>query len=434
MMKTMRYMNYSIRWLCLIALMLPLAVPMRGQNGSPIINADNTVTFTLFAPDAEEVYVKGSFSEKLFNIRTKVGAFGRDKKYKMKKDGGNWTFTTQPLQSELYTYYYVVNDKDSIDAANKCVVRDVDKYYNYFIVPGTPGSLYMKQNVPHGKIEKVWYPSNLNNMKQRRMTIYLPAEYDKNSATRYPVAYLLHGSGGDENAWVEAGAAAEIMDNMLAKGEAVPMIVVMPNGIENLDAAPGESPYMKANPSAMNVSSMFGKIEKVFVPEIVDYVDSHYRTIAKKSSRAIAGLSLGGLQTIYISANNPDKFDFVGLFSAQTTNMLQDNNIGTVKSLINKFTQIKDAFSGNSESSDRNTENISIYADFDNKLKKQFAVKPKLYYVAVGKDDFVKKLNDDYRAKLDALGCEYVYNETEGAHTWNNWRRYLLDFLPKLFK
>ena len=86
MMKTMRYMNYSIRWLCLIALMLPLAVPMRGQNGSPIINADNTVTFTLFAPDAEDVYVKGSFSEKLFNIRTKVGAFGRDKKYKMKKE------------------------------------------------------------------------------------------------------------------------------------------------------------------------------------------------------------------------------------------------------------------------------------------------------------------------------------------------------------
>ena len=430
----MQYMAFKLRDLCVILLLTLVYARVNGQHVSPKINEDNSVTFTLYARKAEEVYVKGSFAEKLFNIRTKAGAISRDKKYKMTKNGDYWHFTTQSLLSEIYTYHYVVDDNDTLDIADKCVVRDVDKLFNYFIIPGIPGDFYIKQKVPHGEITKVWYPSNLNNMKQRRMTIYLPAEYEMNPSKRYPVLYLLHGSGGDENAWVEAGVAAEIMDNMISLGKAKPMIVVMPNGIENLDAAPGESPYMKATPSAMNVSSMLGKIEKVFVPEIVNYVDAHYRTISQKSSRAIAGLSLGGLQTIYISANNPDVFDYIGLFSAQTTNMLKDNNIGKVRNVIERFNKVKYLFSGNSRSYDRTITNIDIYSDFDNKLKKQFESKPKLYYIAVGRDDFVKKLNDDYRIKLDTLGCKYTYNETEGSHSWENWRRYLLDFLPQIFK
>ena len=427
-------MDFKHRILYIIALQIAVFASVYAQPSSPIINGDNSVTFSLYAPDAESVYVEGSFSEKLFNIHTKAGAFGRNKKYKMIKNGDVWSFTTRCLLSEIYTYKYIVDDKDSVDAADKCVVRDVDEFLNYFIIPGYPGDFYIKQDIPHGEIAKVWYPSNLNNMKQRRMTVYLPAEYRNNPKKRYPVLYLLHGSGGDENAWVEVGAAAEIMDNMIAKGKAKPMIVVMPNGIENLDAAPGESPYMKATPSAKNFSSMLGKIEKVFVPEIVDYIDTHYRTIPRKDSRAIAGLSLGGLQTIYISANNPNVFDYIGLFSAQTTNMLKDNSIGMIKGILNKFSKIKSVFSQNESPYSQYTESIDIYSDFDNKLRKQFEEKPKLYYLAVGRDDFVKKLNDDYRTKLDALGCTYIYNETYGGHSWENWRRYLLDFLPQIFE
>ena len=179
---------------------------------------------------------------------------------------------------------------------------------------------------------------------------------------------------------------------------------------------------------------MLGKIEKVFVPEIVDYIDTHYRTIPRKDSRAIAGLSLGGLQTIYISANNPNVFDYIGLFSAQTTNMLKNNSIGIIKGILNKFSKIKSVFSQNESPYNQYAESIDIYSDFDNKLRKQFEEKPKLYYLAVGRDDFVKKLNDDYRTKLDALGCTYIYNETYGGHSWENWRRYLLDFLPQIFE
>ena len=413
--------------------LLLISFSLSAQIVSPVINADQSVTFTVYAPRAENVFVKGSFAEKVFQIRTKVGAFGRDKKYRMERNGDVWTFTTAPLSSEMYTYLFQIDDCDTIDVANTNVIRDVDKYYSYFVIPGSPGSFYLRQVVPHGEVLKVWYPSQLNNMKQRRMSLYLPAEYAQDPSRRYPVLYLLHGSGGDENAWLESGAASEIMDNMIAQGLSKPMIVVMPNGIESLDAAPGESPYMTATPSAFNVTSMLGKIESAFVPEVVRYVDDHYRTQADKDHRAIAGLSLGGLQTIYITANNPDSFAYVGLFSAQTTNMLRDEHITSVGKLSNRLAALKTIFSKDAKPAAPSLSEIAVYAEFDRKLKEQFARPPHLYYIAVGRDDFVKKLNDDFRMKLDSIGCTYTYNETDGAHTWSNWRRYLLDFLPKLF-
>ena len=411
---------------------------------NPIINSDNTVTFKFSAPNAEEVIIKGSFLEKTFKIRTKAGTFGKTQKAKMTKQGNVWTYTTAPLESEIYTYYYVVDDVDKTDPKNKNLVRDVDKYLNYFIIKGGIADNYITQNVPHGKISKVWYPSTMNDMPKRRMTVYTPAEYDKNPNKQYPVLYLLHGSGGDENSWEEAGRAAQILDNMIAQGKAVPMVVVMPNGIVNLAAAPGadpNNPDVKA--SAMNPGSMMGKFESTFVTDIVSYVETNYRVVKDKSHRAIAGLSLGGLHTIHISANNPDMFDYVGLFSAQTTNTMNDNKISTLSSLaegvdglvsqipflsgskaekkIQKFTgQFSDG-------------NLEIYGKIDEKLKKQFSANPQLYYIAVGTDDFVKKLNDDFRAKLDASGYKYYYNETDGGHSWENWRKYLVDLLPRIF-
>lgn len=409
-----------------------MAIGGFAQRQSPVINYDGSVTFNVYAPKADEVLLVGSFAEKLYQIRTKMGAFGKDRKYEMKKDGDWWSFTTKTLPSEMYTYKFVIDDVDSLDALNPNKVRDVDTYYSYFIVPGMPGSMYTSKDVAHGEIAKVWYPSNLNGMKQRRMSVYFPAEYAENPDKRYPVLYLLHGSGGDENAWPEFGKAQEIMDNMIAEGKIEPMIVVMPNGIVTLDAAPGESPFMNATPTAVNVSSMMGRIEKVFVDEVVKYVDDNYRTLNDKANRAIAGLSLGGLQTIYISANNPYTFDYVGLFSAQTTNTLEDKAISIIKNVAGKFANLK-ALIGK-ETNNSGIDGIETYKDFDAKLKTQFEAKPQLYYIAVGVDDFVKKLNDDYRAKLDAAGYKYIYHETDGAHSWENWRKYLLDFLPRIFK
>lgn len=189
---------------------------------------------------------------------------------------------------------------------------------------------------------------------------------------------------------------------------------------------------------------MLGKIEKAFVPDIVTYVESHYRVKAAKQSRAIAGLSLGGLHTLFISANNPDKFDYVGLFSAQTTNALDDKKIGKVEKIVQGIEDFASVFpflskgkigeAISSYTDGISSGDLSIYNNLDEKLKEQFKTPPQLYYIAVGKDDFVKKLNDDFRLKLADKGYKYYYHETDGGHSWENWRKYLVDFLPRLFK
>ena len=273
------------------------------------------------------------------------------------------------------------------------------------------------------------------------MTVYLPSSYTTNKNMRFPVLYLLHGSGGDENSWSDGGRAIQILDNMIAAGQCEPMIVVMPNGNVNLAAAPGEDPNNpNIEPSANNTSSMLGKIESVFMKEVVNYVDNNFRTLNDKSHRAIAGLSLGGLHTLFISLNNPQSFDYVGLFSAQTTNALNGSRISGMQKIGDKWNQLKEniPFIGGG-SVDRaiskyTSDELSIYDNIDIKLKYQFKTPPKLYYIAVGRDDFVKKLNDDFRKKLRSKSYQFYYNETDGAHTWDNWRKYLVDLLPRLFK
>ena len=235
------------------------------------------------------------------------------------------------------------------------------------------------------------------------------------------------------------------MDHLIADGTCEPMIVVMPNGNVELAAAPGDDPNNpNVEPSGNNVASMFGKFEKSFVPEIVTYVDKNFRTIADKKNRAIAGLSLGGLHTLYTSINNPNEFDYVGLFSAQTTNALGDKSVGGLKSIGESWKQLKEAlpFLGGGSvdrkisniTGGKTDQNLDIYDNFDWKLKNFFKKDPELLYIAVGKDDFTKKLNDDLRKKLNKGGYTFVYNESDGGHTWSNWRKFLVDFLPRLFK
>lgn len=410
----------------------------------PVVNQNNSVTFRLYAPNAEEVFIKGSFLEKTFQVRTKAGTFGKTPKARMIKQGSQWVYTSGPLDSEIYTYKFVVDDEEVNDPQNMNIVRDVDNYYNYFIIKGGIADNYITNNVKHGNVSKVWYPSVIDGMPKRRMTIYTPSGY--NAANHlYPVLYLLHGSGGDENAWEEAGRAIQILDNLIGKGVVVPMVVVMPNGIVNLAAAPGCDPNNPdVKPSAMNAESMLGQFESSFVTDIVSYVESNYNVYKDKSHRAIAGLSLGGLHTLFISANNPDLFDYVGLFSAQTTNTLNDNRITTLSGLANEVEGIasKIPFLGGTKLGEKinkftgkfNNGNIGVYGNIDEKLKIQFKKGVELYYIAVGRDDFVKKLVDDYRSKLDSSGYSYYYNETDGGHSWENWRKYLVDFLPRLFR
>jgi enterochelin esterase family protein len=185
---------------------------------------------------------------------------------------------------------------------------------------------------------------------------------------------------------------------------------------------------------------MFGKFEASFVKDIVGYVDQNYRTINDKSHRAIAGLSMGGLHTLFISANNPDLFDYVGLLSAQTTNALGNRGVGNMRAIGRHWGKLKENFGFigggkiDRHISNLTSEDLGVYENLDDKLAAQFADAPKLYYIAYGKDDFVKKLNEDLCERLDAAGYSYTLNISAGGHSWENWRRYLVDFLPRLFR
>lgn len=413
-------------------------------SAQPVVSEGRVVTFTLDAPDASSVKIEGSFLPKVRTIRTKVGTFGKSQTLNMQNNGGKWVFTTNVLPSELYTYNFVVDGKRTLDPKNNNVLRDVDEYSSYFIVGGGIADNYVAHDVPHGKVSKVWYPSSWEGMPRRRMTVYTPPAYEASSASRFPVLYLLHGSGGDENSWTEVGKAAEILDNMMSAKLIEPMIVVMPNGLVDCDAAPGEGADKDKEPSAFNVSSMMGRFENTFIADIVKFVDSNYRTLATQDGRAIAGLSLGGLHTLFISANNPGAFGYVGLFSAQTTNAMTDgriNSFSRMASGLNKFVGkiplLNDSKLGKKVGGldDKvKSGDLEVYADLDDKLGRQFASGLRLYYIAVGRDDFVKKLVDDFRKNLDSHNYNYVYNETDGGHSWENWRKYLVDFLPRLFK
>jgi len=358
---------------------------------SPEINADNSVTFRYVAPDAKEVKLSGDW----------MPAEGWTPGSVVMKKGekGLWSFTTEVLPSELYSYSFLVDGLKSTDPNNVYLIRDVASVTNVFIVGGGQADLYKVNSVPHGTVARRWYNSP-GNEKMRRITIYTPPGYEE-SKEKYPVLYLLHGMGGDEEAWIALGRTAQILDNLIAQGKAKPMIVVMPNGNVAQEAAPGESNLGFYKPTFQLPNTMDGKYEETF-PDIIKFVESSYRVKAEKSSRAIAGLSMGGFHSLHISRYYPNTFDYIGLFSAA---ILPDQKVTS-----------------------------KVYENLDETLKTQKANGYKLYWIGMGKTDFLYKSGVAYRERLDKIGMKYTYVESEGGHIWRNWRVYLSEFTPLLFR
>lgn len=410
----------------------------------PVVNADSTVTFTVHFPNSKKVIVQGSFFSK--NEAKGRGIKCKKNGYVMTKSGDNWICTTQPLGPEMYTYRFRVDGKYHLDPFNTNTTRDITDTLNYFFIKGNIADYYIDRDIPHGKIEKIWYPSTMNGMSQRRMFVYLPAEYSQNPDKLYPVLYLLHGSGGDETSWSDMGRGSQILDYLINIGQCKPMIVVMPNGNVYLDAAPGESPYMNKKPKSNNISSMLGIYEAAFPNEIIRYIERNYRVIPDKAHRAIAGLSLGGLQALFIAANNPDAFDYIGLFSAQTKDIssliskTSQHDIPILKYKEKRAHVLEYILNGNMPSNniDDPLQDIIIYDSLEQKILRQYQTPPRLYYIAIGRDDFMmskilKKKFSTFKDIFDTYHLEYDYHLTDGAHSWENWRKYLVDFLPQLF-
>lgn len=376
---------------------------------SPEINADGTVTLRLYAPKAVQVKISGDFLPKTWTDST-FGKVETTVPADMKEENGVWTYTTQVLDPELYSYKFIVDGREELDPSNVYMCRDIAAYTNIFIIEkkaGDRGDLYSVNEVPHGTVSKVWYDSPTLQMK-RRMTVYTPAGYE-DSKEKLPVLYLLHGAGGDEDAWPTLGRAAQIMDNLIANGLCKRMIVVMTNGNANCEAAPGEWPKGFYKPSFYgHQDSKAVSTTQESYPDVVNYVESHYRVIKDKQHRAIAGLSMGGGHSFMISRNFPDLFDYIGIFS------------GAIQ-----LDQTKPELTMSNPTCDDKTAQ---------QLKTLFAKKPALYWIAIGNTDFLYKNNADYRAYLDKMGYKYEYMETDGGHIWRNWRVYLTTFAQRLFK
>ncbi len=352
-----------------------------------VVNPNSTITFTIKAPKADTVKVAGSFSRGGLEM--------------IKDDSGVWTVTTDTIEADMQYYWFVVDGVKTIDPENPFTVRDEDMLFNILLMPGEQSDKYNVADVPHGDVAAVWYDSPTMKMN-RRMIIYTPAEYLSNPDKRYPVLYLLHGMGGDEGAWVGLGRTPSILDNMIASGEIDPMIVVMPNGNVIQEAAPGVTSEGLYNTSGSRSKGEFNLYEKSFA-DIVNYVDSNYRTLADARHRAIAGLSMGGGHAWRVDLNYPEMFEYVGMFSS--------------------------AFGWNGQK----TVGAEFYKDeVTNRFENNQL--PSLYWIAIGAEDFLYDNNSDYRKILDDLNVKYEYYESAGGHSWSNWRLYLTKFLPMLFK
>ena len=338
---------------------------------SPEIQGDS-VSFRLKAEYATLVQFKGSWTPVLPMTRT-----------------GNFVWEIKlPLPDpEIYTYHFLVDGVAVNDPQNVLVQRDGTRYLPMLIVPGERTENYVEAT-RHGTVSHPWYDSRILGIS-RRLTVYTPYGYEDNPKQKYPVLYLLHGAGGDEEAWISMGRTAQILDNLIEKGLAEPMIVVMPNGNPGQQAARTlnlpEKPLDRRDPAVRDsyVNSL--------CTEIVPFIEKHYRAIPKPASRAIAGLSMGGGHTIAATVRYPELFDYICPLSA---------------------------------AGDATPEQIAA-------LKKAGV---KLYFLACGNTDFLFQRAETLHATLEEQGLEHIYFVSEGGHTWANWRLYLNTFAPLLFK
>lgn len=385
-----RYTLYSLLLGSLLSAQENLDFSGKKRLVSPEISGRNA-TFRLLAPDANRVQLQGNW------LPSKGMAPGS---VDLQKDkDGVWSFTKSDFTPDIYTYSFVVDGVKANDPNNPYQVRDVSSVMGMIFIDGKESENYKVRNVPHGTVSRRWYHSD--GMKEdRRLTVYTPPGYE-NSKEKYPVLYLLHGMGGDEEAWVTLGRASQILDNLIAQGKARPMIVVMPNGHTSNAAAPGES-AKGFYPIDMRTPDIFSGDMETYFKEIMDFTESGYRVKADAGSRAVAGLSMGGFHSLYISANQPKTFGYVGLFSPAILPPDEKKS--------------------------------PVYQNLDQKLKTQQSNPYQLYWIGIGKTDFLYKNVKEYREKLDKMNFRYQYVESEGGHTWSNWRTYLNEFVPQLFR
>lgn len=347
---------------------------------SPQVLADKRVLIQIYAPKASEVTVGGDFLP------------GQQPLSLTKNEQGVWSVLTGPLRPDYYSYTLMVDGVRTMDPKNPVIKQGISSLENMMAVPGPETAFEDNRAVPHGEVREVWYQSSTLGM-MRRMHVYTPPGYEKGTA-KYPVFYLLHGGGDDDSGWNTIGRSSFILDNLIAAGKAKPMMVVMPNGSMPLPAQTG-------TPDAQAMNRMRNLFAGELLKDVMPYVEKNYRTLTNPENRAIAGLSMGGFQTLDLTLTRPELFDYVGVFSSGFFGATADEADTKYAKVLNDPT---------------------------------FNRGKRLFWVAIGKDDFLMEANKKTLALLDKHQIKYQYKESSGGHTWINWRQYLNEYTPLLFK
>lgn len=352
---------------------------------------ENGITFRFKAPKARKVQVSASW----------LGYNPADAEMTQGQDG-IWSLTLPLPAPELYTYTFVVDGLSTLDPANVVVQRDGSRYMNALLVEGDYADYYKESEQP-GNLEQVWYHSAENDMT-RRLYVYTPYGYNpKKSKVKYPVLYLLHGGGGDEDAWSTLGRTCQILDNLIAAGKASPMIVVMPNG--NPSQYASQTLQIPEKQDVRTYNSGFDNYTSL-VNDIVPFIESRYNVIARKSGRAVAGLSMGGGQSFYIGFRNVDKFSSVGIFSSGL--------IGA------------SAIGGEPFDAEKQIPGMLSTPEKFNKFD--------VIYLACGEQDNRIDGMKEFKETLDSKGYKgVVWEQCPGGHEWKVWRRNLTSFVQLIF-
>jgi enterochelin esterase-like enzyme len=345
---------------------------------SPEFHADHSITIRLYAPKATDVSITADW---LANIKARTGGTTT----MTKGDDGVWTYTTPPLETTGHYYSFTVDGIKMADPVNPEIkVHAVRGSESLVEVPGTPTPMWQLQNVPRGPLEIVTQPSKAYN-DEHTFAVYLPPDYHKSTA-RYPVLYLMHGSGDNYAGWTNAGNANIIMDNLIAQKKVVPMIIVMPyNGITyphpQVRPAAGQSPF-----------------EDYMVKELIPYIDANYRTKPDRKHRAMAGLSAGSGATYNVGMNHTELISQFGLLSAGVLNTAAASRYPYLAS------------------------------------GKETAAKLDLMWISCGTEDTDLAGIKDFTAIMDKNGVKYTLVTREGGHVWAVWRWSLVQFAPLLFR
>ena len=344
---------------------------------SPDVHPDSSVTFRFCAPNAKEVTLARE---------------GTEPQAMQKDDQGIWSVTTAPLAPDYYEYSFIADGVRLIDPSNHLLTPNLQAPSSVVHVPGPPSLPWEVNDVPHGEIHHHFYRSAIA-ADDRDYYVYTPAAYDPTAKKTYPVLYLLHGFSDDASGWTAVGHANVIFDNLIAQGKAKPMIVVMPLGY-------GTMQFVELGWNAWSHNELrdlnFKKFNETLLTEVMPQVESEYRITKGRNSRAIAGLSMGGSESLLTGLNNLDKFSWVGAFSA-----------GGVPDDFEKD-----------------------FPSLDAKANQQLH----LLWIACGTEDHLITVNRNLREWLKTKRVKATEIETPGMHTWMVWRRNLAEFAPLLFR